>query len=187
MGSGTTYSMDDRERAVAAYVAGGTFTRAETITGIAANTIVKWRERDPSWWADTEHKIRVEHEQEHRAGLRDIIITGIQQTRDRVELGDLVLAEDGTYTKRKPLSAKDAAWITAVMIDKLRVSLGQATSIAGKSTDSTTDKLDALRKAATHAAKEQAKDDGKLVDIEAGRATSIDVTPKLDEPETIAA
>lgn len=182
------YSLEDRERAVAAYVVGGTFAKAETITGIAAGTICKWRERDPSWWADTEHKIRIEHEQEHRARLREVIEAGMSQLIDRVTNGDFVQDEDGNYTKRKPMIGRDLVIATGTMIDKFRVSLGQATSIAGKSADSNTDKLDALRKAATTAAKEQAKDDGKLVEIETGRAASTDVAAKQDdELATIAA
>jgi transposase-like protein len=182
------YSIEDKEAAVAAYVVGGTFSRAETITGIKADTISKWRERDPAWWAEVEHKIRVEHEQEHRARLRDIIEAGMAQLLDRVANGDYAQDEAGNYTIRKPMTGKDLTIATGTMVDKLRVSLGQATSIAGKSTDSATDKLDALRKAAVGAAREQAKEDGKLVELgETGRASSVSVGPKTDEPETIAA
>lgn len=178
------YSIEDKEAAVAAYVVGGTFAKAETITGINACTIRKWKDRDPSWWADVEHQIRIAHEQEHRARLREIIEASMGQLADRVVNGDFVQDEDGNYTKRKPMAGKELVIAAGVMIDKFRVSLGQATSIAGKSSDSAMDKLDALRKAATTAAKIQAKEDGKLVEM--GRGEPFDV-PLKAESDAIAA
>lgn len=181
------YSMDERERAVAAYVVGGTFAKAETICGIPQDTISKWRLRDNAWWVGVEERIRQEHEQEHRAAIRDIIIIGLNELRDRVQHGDFVQDEDGNYTKRKPMIGRDLVIATGTMVDKLRVSLGQATSIAGKA-DTSANKLEDLRKAATSAAKEQAKEDGLLVDISgAGRAEADDVRAKISGPAVIAA
>lgn len=158
------YGLPDKEAAVAAYVVGGTFARAETITGINQVTIRRWREREPAWWEETEHRIRVEHEQEHRAKIREIIVDGLNELHDRIRNGDAFIDKEGKEYRRK-MSGKDLNIAAGTMIDKLRVSLGQATSIAGKSADSTTDKLDALRKAATNAAKDQAKEEGKLVEL----------------------
>jgi hypothetical protein len=166
------YSMEDREAAVAAYVVGGTYSRAETICGIHQTTIRKWHDRDPSWWEGVERTIRIQHEQEHRAKIREIVVDGLAELHDRIRNGDVIVDKEGNEVRRK-MSGKDLNIATGTMIDKLRVSLGQATSIAGKSADSATDKLDALRKAATTAAKEQAKEDGTLVELNAeGRAES---------------
>jgi hypothetical protein len=176
------YSMEDRERAVAAYVVGGTYSKAETLTGINQTTIRKWRERDPSWWEAVEHKIRLEHEQEHRAKIREIVVDGLNELHDRIKHGDIVLDKEGNEVRRK-MPGKDLNIATGTMIDKLRVSLGQATSIASKA-DTVADKLNALRTAARDAAKEQAKEEGKLVEM--GREEHLCVTTKTPESEIAA-
>lgn len=154
------YSMADRERAVAAYVVAGTYSKAETLCGINQYTMRKWRDRDPAWWADVEGRIRLDHEQEHRAKIREIIVKGLDELMDRVEHGDFVLDKEGGTLRRK-MCGRDLVIATGTMIDKLRVSLGQPTSIAGKAEGKDHDRLDALKRAAREAAIEA----GKVVEM----------------------
>jgi hypothetical protein len=170
-----SYSDTDVERAIAAYVVHGTFAAAERETGVSADALRQRKNRNPQWFEDIVTRIRLDHEEEHRAIIRKVVVSGTAQVLDRIENGDFVQDDKGEYTKRKPLAGRDAAWISAVMIDKLRLSLGQATSISAKAGESSGDKLAALREAATSAAKEQAREDGKLVDLEP--AASAEVLP----------
>lgn len=182
MAVGVQYSDLDMERAIAAFVVHGTYAAAERETGVKAEAIRQRKNRHPEWFDDLAQRIRRDHEEEHRAVLRKVIVASTSQTLDRVENGEFVIDEKGAYTKRKPMLGRDVAWIAAVMVDKLRISLGQATSISAKAAESSSDKLAALREAA----KDQARESGKLVDMgDAGFSTVLSKT--LDEPESIAA
>lgn len=176
MPTGVQYSDLDMERAIASYVVHGTFAAAERETGVSADAIRKRRERNPEWFEGVVLALRQDFDEEHRAVIRKAFLASSTQALDRAENGELVSDDKGGYTKRKPMAGRDAAWIAAVMFDKLRISLGQPTSIAARAGDSTIDKLDALRKAATTAAKEQGIESGKVVEM--GRAESIDVPDK---------
>lgn len=178
MGSGVQFSLEQREQAVAAYVASGTLAGAEEATGIPADTIGSWRRRNPAWWQDVENQLRELYEDKRRAKLERIIVAGLDQVEDRVVNGECVADDKGGFTKRKPMASKDLILATGLMIDKLRISLGQATSISGRASESSGDKLAALREAATTAAVEQAREQGKLVDM--GRAESVDVAVKTN-------
>jgi hypothetical protein len=184
MSKSTTHSMEQREQAVAAYVSEGTLAGASRITGILADTIGSWRRGNPSWWQETENRIREQFEDKRRAKLERIIVSGLDQIEDRVVNGEYMADDDGGFTKRKPMAARDLILGTGLMIDKLRTSLGQATSIAGKSDSTVAEKLNALRTAARNAAKEQAKEEGKLVEM--GRDGSPDLAPKTLESEIAA-
>lgn len=186
MPTGIQYSDSDIERAVAAYVVHGTFAAAERETGVKATALRMRKERSPTWFEELANRIRIEHEEEHRAKIRSVIVTALDQLADRVVNGDFTADKEGNYTIRKPMIGRDLVIASGTMIDKLRLSLGQPTSIAGKTVDSTENKLAALRQAATDAAKAQAKDDGKLVEM--GRAECSVVPAETEaEPASVAA
>lgn len=186
MATGIQYSDLDMERAVAAFVVHGTFAAAERETGVKAAAIAKRRERNPAWFDELALKIRLEHEEEHRSKIRSVIVTALDQLADRVLNGDYAQDKDGNYTIRKPMIGRDLVIASGTMIDKLRLSLGQPTSIAGKSADTAQDKLAVLRQAAQDVAVTRAKEEGKLVEM--GRAGSPDVLGKTtDELESVAA
>lgn len=159
------YTEADRERAVAAYVSTGSYTKAEKVTGIKANTIYVWRNRRyQAWWSGVEERLREEYEAEHRASLREIICLGMRELQDRIEHGDYVLEKDGKL-RRKPVNARDLVIASGTMIDKLRVSLGQPTSISGKPNEGAQDKLESLKQAA--------RDSGKLADMGPGASAAV--------------
>jgi hypothetical protein len=185
MATGYEYSLEDKERAVAAYVIHGTYAHAERLTGVKQTAIRMWKERQPAWFEDLSRRIRIEHEEEHRSKIRSVIVTALDQLADRVVNGDFAADKDGNYTIRKPMIGRDLVIASGTMIDKLRLSLGQPTSIAGKSVDTAQDKLASLRQAAQDSAIAQARDEGKLVEM--GRETCPDVPSKPSDAETIAA
>lgn len=178
------YSPEEREHAVAAYVIHGTYAAAERATGVKATAIRMMRTNQPAWFEEIADRIRKDHEEEHRAKIREVIVSALDQLADRVTNGDFAADKDGQFTIRKPMIGRDLVIASGTMIDKLRLSLGQPTSIAGKA-DSATDKLESLRQAARDAAVEQAKEEGKLVEM--GRADCFALPAKTDEPETCAA
>lgn len=179
------YSPEDRERAVAAFVIHGGYAAAERETGVHRSAIRMWRERQPAWFEEVASRIRQEHEEEHRARIREVIVSALDQLADRVANGDHILGKEGELIRR-PMIGRDLVIASGTMIDKLRLSLGQPTSISGKATDTAQDKLESLRQAARDSAVAEAKESGKLVEM--GRAECSPVHAKAsDEIETIAA
>ena len=155
-----SYSDLERELAVAAWVTKGTFTGASEITGIPWETIRDWRKNATAWWEEKAAEIRQSFEEEHRAAIREIIVHGLEQLQDRVQNGDHVVNKDGLLTRR-PMIGRDLVIATGTMIDKLRLSLGQPTSIAGKAAEGLQDKLESLKKAA----RDKAIETGEVVEL----------------------
>lgn len=177
------YSTEEREQAVAAYVIHGTFAAAERATGVKASAIRMMKTNQQAWFEELAERIRLEHEEEHRAKIREVIVSALDQLADRVTNGDFAADKEGQYTVRKPMIGRDLVIASGTMIDKLRLSLGKPTSIAGKASDAS-DKLESLRQAARDNAVAEAKEAGKLVEM--GRAGCSDL-PSKAESESVAA
>lgn len=147
------YTEEEREQAVRAYLALGTYRKAGELTGVTWQAIALWKHRDPQWWDETVAKIQAELEEQYRAGWRNVLSAALNVMQDRLENGNHQLitfknAEGKVETRleRVPVPAKDAVVIGGIAADKLRVSMGLPNRITGKVEDN--DRLEELRKLA---------------------------------------
>lgn len=149
------YTEEEREAAVRAYLALGSYKKAAEACGMYCHeAIAVWKHRDPLWWDETVAKIQMELEEQYRAGWRNVLSSALTVMQDRLENGNHKLVQVGkdddgnvvTQIVRVPVEAKDAVVIGGIACDKLRVSMGLPNRITGKAEDK--DRLNDLRKLA---------------------------------------
>lgn len=166
------YTDEEREQAVRAYLALGSYQKAEDMTGVTWQAIALWKHRDPQWWDEMVGKIQAEMEERYRAGWRNVLTKSLDVMQDRLENGNHQLIQfkgaDGkveTRLERVPVPAKDAVVIGGIAADKLRVSMGLPNRITAKVEDN--DRLEELRKLAeaSRAARKETKEEsaGKTI------------------------
>lgn len=149
----THYTDEQKETAVRCYLAGGSYAKAEALSGVKKEAIALWKHRNPEWWEEMVQKISAEMEQETQSGWRRVLGKALNVMEDRLENGNHQLIQfkgaDGkveTRLERVPVPAKDAVVIGGIAADKLRVSMGLPNRITGKVEDN--DRLEELRKLA---------------------------------------
>jgi len=107
VGPGSKYTDEQRRQAAILYAINGTATSVESELNIPARTVNDWRNSE--WWESIVAEVRLEN--------NDRLIAKAQQIIDS--------ATDITLEKLPEASAKDAATIGAIYVDKLRLSLNQ--------------------------------------------------------------
>lgn len=130
--SGSTYTNDDKRRAVMVWVMSGNMTDVSRKTGIPQTTLSYWR-RHAEWWDSLVAEIRTEKNGELDAAYTKIIHDISEEIKDRVLHGDYVLNKDGTIS-RKPVNMKDLAVAGAVLFDKRALNRGDPTSRTERTT-----------------------------------------------------
>lgn len=119
-------------QAACAYVMLGACTRVAEVIGIPERTINDWTHTE--WWPALIDQARAAKQDEIDAGLQEVLDQGIKQTLDRLKDGDYVYVQGDL--KRKPVSARDAAIVTAVAFDKQRILRNLPTSISSSGGES---------------------------------------------------
>ena len=142
-----TYAEAEKRAAIAAYVVCGTLEGASRATGTPRQTIQGWRKKNPSWWDRIAAEVWELHEDEIRAGYREIVVNGIREIKDRVENGDTRINANGE-AYRVPVSGRDMVIIVGTCQDKLNLSQGKPISISARAEQiSTPDRLKELKQA----------------------------------------
>ena len=98
----------------------------EKLTGIKAATIRTWRTED--WWPDMLEKIHVTHDQHIASKMTKIVDTALETIQDRLIEGDYGRDKETGEIYRKPVSGRDAASITNIIVDKRQLLRGKPTS-----------------------------------------------------------
>jgi len=129
VGGGSKYTDQDRRQAVLEYAIYGSFTRVAKSMDIPRQTLSAWKRTD--WWEPLLSEVQQEKNDQIVAGLGRIAEKAILETEDRLENGDVYVAQ-GKVT-RAPVKAKDAVLIGAVAVDKRQLLLNKPTSISGGS------------------------------------------------------
>jgi len=137
-GRHSNYSPEQIAQAALAYVIEGACTRVAELTGIPCRTISDWTHEE--WWPALIDQARSLKQDEIDAGLQRIQDKAIAAQVDRLENGDYIMGKDGQLM-RKPVSARDAAIVTAVAFDKQRILRNLPTSISSSGGES---KLNAM-------------------------------------------
>lgn len=126
MAGKTDYSWQDKMSAAIAWVMTGSSLKASKLCGVPDKTIRNWTDQD--WWPDLIHQAMDMKNTELDALQTTLIHKSLEQVQERVEKGDPVKSKDGGIMY-KPVSARDLAWIAAVMIDKRAAVRGIASKI----------------------------------------------------------
>ena len=161
MAKGQAHTQLDRERAIIAYATEGMYSKAAKIVKIPAETIRCWHNKYPEEWERITEYYREELEDKRRAALEKVATKGLEVTLDGLTNGDERINTKTGEKIRVQVGAKDAATITGIMVDKLRISLGKPTSITAGKAETSADRLQELRQAA----RQQAIDAGHIQDI----------------------
>jgi transposase-like protein len=133
-----SHSNEDKSRGVSAYVSTGSFTKASSITGIPETTLRFWAKQD--WWSEESHRANQADADELKSTATRIAKRAFVELEDRLENGEVVFDKEGNANVKK-VSARDAAIIAAVAIDKRKVLLDQPNQV---SIQNSTEKLASL-------------------------------------------
>lgn len=125
---------EKRVEVVTAYCAGMTnASDLEELTKVPAGTIRVWKTRE--WWHDLVERIHVEKDAELDAKFTKIIDKTLNRIVTAIDEGDTHLTKTGQLVK-VPVKARDAAMISAMMVDKRNLLRGKPTSRTEKISDS---------------------------------------------------
>jgi hypothetical protein len=130
-----SHSNEDKSRGVSAYVSTGSFTKAAAITGLPETTLRFWSKQD--WWDEECRRANQADADEIKSTATRIAKKAFGEVEERLQFGDTVLDKEGNLV-RKPVSARDAAIIAAVAVDKRKVLLDQPNNV---SVQNSTEKL----------------------------------------------
>lgn len=157
------HSDSDKEEAVAAWIATGTYAGASRACGLNQATIRAWHKNQPDWWGKVATRVREENEERHRANLTKIMDKCSEEILDRLENGDEHINSKGE-THLVKVKAQPLAVILGITSEKRALSLGLPTSIAGKP-HSDTDRLAELKRSGAATAKEKAIASGDVAEL----------------------
>jgi len=114
MAARSHYSDQQRREAVASYLVLGTWREVSDAAHIPLWTLTDWSIQP--WFETLLAEVRAEKGDELDAALISIIHTGTSQLLDRLKNGDAVSVAG--EIKRKPVSARDLALVSAFAYDK---------------------------------------------------------------------
>lgn len=106
----------DRIKAAVCYALTGNAKRVEEITRIPSGTIRQWKTQP--WWPQVIDRIRQEHDDELDVKFTGIIDKTIGVINDRLEKGDFIYDTKNEQLVRKPVGARETAFIASTFIDK---------------------------------------------------------------------
>jgi hypothetical protein len=133
---------DQKIEAVAKYLILGNMTMVAKETGIARETLYKWKQTD--WWTDTENEIRKQSSQELQGKLGKLIEKGIKAVEDRLDKGDYVYDPKSGSIKRIGVKASVANQITKDSIDR-KILLEKISTRGTSSEEAVAERLASLR------------------------------------------
>lgn len=107
---------DQKIEAVAQYLILGNMTEVARVTGIARETLYKWKATD--FWTNTEADLRKQSSQELQGKLGKIIDKSLKTIEDRLDKGDFVYDPKSGSIKRIGIKASVANQITKDSIDR---------------------------------------------------------------------
>ncbi len=117
---GYFWKHEDKQRAVATYVATGSFTRTAAITGIPESSVRLWAKQD--WWDEEVRRADRLDTDELKTVFTKIAKRATEELVDRIEHGDEVITKDGTPVRKK-IGGKDLAVISGISADQRKKQL----------------------------------------------------------------
>lgn len=119
------YPEEKKIEAATLYAVTGNLKQVSELTKVSTQTLRNWQ-AEP-WWGTVMEKVRRDHNEDIDGKFTGIIQQSLEVLLDRLHNGDVVILKDGTE-RRKPLSARDAAIVQAIIFDKRQLVRGEATT-----------------------------------------------------------
>lgn len=124
-GPSTKYDKDTVIKAGKLYLVLGTMKGVADELGVGVTTVRNWAQKD--WWPVLLEELRYLKNIELDGQYTNILSKALKAVVERLEKGDEVVV--GKEIKRKKVSARDAALISAIMFDKRQLMRGDPTQI----------------------------------------------------------
>lgn len=129
-GSNYFWKEADKARAVAAYSVTGSFSKAATIVGIPEITIRSWSKQE--WFSEELLRAKQADTDELGSTFTRLAKLALVQLEDRLENGDEVVTKEGKVIQKR-ISAKEAAIVAGVAVDKRKILFEQPITVASQS------------------------------------------------------
>lgn len=110
---------------VTIYAVVGNVQKTSDLTDVSPNTIRAWRKEE--WFRKILDEIRDENDEKIDVKFTEIVEKALDQVLERLEKGETVVTKGGELVT-KPLSARDLALISAIMVDKRNLLRGRPTT-----------------------------------------------------------
>lgn len=123
----SNWKIEDKQRAVAAYAATGSFLKTAKLIGIPDATIRYWSKQ--GWWEEELRRADQQDTSELKATYTRIAKRAAEALEDRIENGDEVVTKDGDILKRR-IPGKELAIITGIAASKRKEALEQPNQVA---------------------------------------------------------
>lgn len=118
--------LETKLEAARLYVLTGSASATEKKLGLGGSTVLNWLDTD--WFQEEVEKTKAEITSQHKAKLRTLIDSALDEAQDRLANGEQVLSKNGN-TVSVPVRARDCALIATMSIDRLRLLEGRPTKI----------------------------------------------------------
>lgn len=126
----SNWKQEDKQRAVAAYAATGSFLKSAKLIGIPEATIRYWSKQE--WWEEELRRADSSDTNELKSTYTRIAKRAGELLEDRLENGDDVVTKMGEIVKRQ-IPGKELAIISAVAADKRRQAMDSPAIVASQS------------------------------------------------------
>jgi hypothetical protein len=117
---------EKRVEAVASYAVLGSAKEVSAITGVPVGTLCRWMTEE--WWHEMTNRVRVQKDMELDVKFTKVVDKAVEAITDRLENGDYVYNNRTQTVHRKPVTARDAASVTNIILDKRSLLRGMPTS-----------------------------------------------------------
>ena len=145
-----SYTLPERLQAALSYVITGSTVKASAICGIPDRTIREWTATE--WWPDLILQAKKSKQEELDGILTGIIHLATDKAIERLQQGDPYVQKDQTVGY-KPVGAKDATMVAAILMDKRALLRGEPTSRSAKVSES--DRLNDIKEALSSSQKKE--------------------------------
>ena len=125
-GPGSKYTDEERRGAALEYGVYGNMAKVARTTGIPETTLFHWKNHS-DWWDTLVVEVRGEKADEQRQGYSLIVDKAHREVIDRLEKGDFAHYQGKKF--RIPVKAKEAAIISGIATEKIRLSDNLPTTI----------------------------------------------------------
>lgn len=112
---GAYWTKEDKKRAVTVFKSVGSLAKVRDVTGIPYGSLERWQREE--WWKEALLTIRSEDSAELEDAATKIAKQAGEVVQERLQNGDFVFNRNGEIV-RKPVTARDAAIIHGISIDK---------------------------------------------------------------------
>lgn len=120
------YTVEKKIEAVSLYMLYGNMQKVSKLTGINYEVLGKWKRRSP-WWDGVYQEIKKAKNDELQGEMTQVLDLAMEALKDRIQNGNEFYTKDGH--QRVKVSAREAATVVGIMVDKRQLLRGEPNSI----------------------------------------------------------